>query len=60
MAAYLWHHGLIETPEFTAEQGHGMSRAGQAQVRVFGPRDNITGVDVSGEGFVLMSGQVYL
>ena len=60
MAAYLWHHGLIETPEFTAEQGHGMSRAGQAQVRVLGPRDNITGVDVSGEGFVLMSGQVYL
>jgi trans-2,3-dihydro-3-hydroxyanthranilate isomerase len=27
---------------------------------VLGPRDGITGVDVSGEGFVLMSGTVQL
>ncbi|MCR8826158.1 PhzF family phenazine biosynthesis protein [Pseudosulfitobacter koreensis] len=60
MAAYLWAHGLIDTPDFTAEQGHGMGRPGQAQVRVLGPRDAITGVEVAGDGFVLMSGTVNL
>lgn len=60
MAAYLWHHGLIETPKFTAEQGHGMGRAGHAQVKVLGERDAITGVEVAGQGFVLMSGTVNL
>ena len=60
MAAYLWAQGLIERPDFTAEQGHGMGRPGQAQVRVLGPRDAITGVEVAGDGFVLMSGTVDL
>lgn len=60
MAAYLWAHGLIEKPELIAEQGHGMGRAGQAQVEVLGPCDAITGVKVSGQGALLMSGQVYL
>jgi PhzF family phenazine biosynthesis protein len=60
MASYLWAKGAIETPDFIAEQGHSMGRPGQAQVKVLGPRDAITGVDVGGSGFVLMSGQVYL
>lgn len=60
MAAYLWAQGLIERPDFIAEQGHGMGRPGQAQVRVLGPRDAITGVEVAGDGFVLMSGTVDL
>ncbi|WP_390913020.1 PhzF family phenazine biosynthesis isomerase [Pseudosulfitobacter sp. SM2401] len=60
MASYLWAKGAIETPDFIAEQGHGMGRPGQAQVKVLGPRDAIAGVDVGGSGFVLMSGQVYL
>ncbi len=60
MAAYLWAHGLIDGPAFVAEQGHGMGRPGQAQVRVIGPRDAITGVEVAGKGFVLMSGTVHL
>jgi trans-2,3-dihydro-3-hydroxyanthranilate isomerase len=60
MAAYLWHHGLIETPEFTAEQGHGMGRAGHALVNVLGERNAITGVEVAGQGVVLMSGIVNL
>jgi trans-2,3-dihydro-3-hydroxyanthranilate isomerase len=60
MAAYLWRHGLIETPQFVAEQGHGLGRAGQAQVRVLGEQDAITGVEVAGQGFVLMSGTVNL
>jgi PhzF family phenazine biosynthesis protein len=60
MASYLWAQGLIDAPEFTAEQGHGLGRPGQAQVRVLGPRDVITGVEVAGDGFVLMSGTANL
>lgn len=60
MAAYLWANGLIDSPVFTAEQGHGMGRPGQAQVKVNGPRDAITGVEVSGTGYVLMRGEVML
>ena len=60
MASYLWAKGVIETPDFVAEQGHGLDRPGQANVQVLGPRDAISGVDVGGSGFVLMSGQVYL
>lgn len=60
MAAYLWHHGLIDQPRFTAEQGHWMNRPGQAQVEVLGPPDAITGVRVSGRGRVIMSGTLHL
>ena len=60
MAAYLWAQGLIETPRFVAEQGHGMGRPGRARVEVLGPRDAITGVKVSGQGALVMSGQAYL
>lgn len=60
MAAYLWAQGLIASPVFTAEQGHGLGRAGHAQVEVLGPRDAITGVKVSGQGALVMSGQVHL
>ncbi|MCT8159654.1 PhzF family phenazine biosynthesis protein [Pseudoruegeria sp. SHC-113] len=60
MAAYLWHHGLIEAPRFTAEQGHWMGRPGQAQVEVLGPREAITGVKVGGQARVLMRGELAL
>lgn len=60
MAAYLWKHGLIKKESFVAEQGHGLGRPGQAQVRRVGPADNLQGVRVSGKGFVLMQGQVDL
>ena len=60
MAAYLWHHGLMEKASFVAEQGHWLGRPGQAVVSRVGPRDAITGVMVSGKGFVLMAGQVDL
>lgn len=60
MGAYLWHHGLIETPRFTAEQGHWMGRPGRAQVEVMGPREAIAGVKVGGTGAVLMQGWVEL
>ncbi|WP_299043354.1 PhzF family phenazine biosynthesis protein [uncultured Tateyamaria sp.] len=60
MAAYLWSEGVIDSPTFTAEQGHGLGRPGQAQVEVLGPRDAITGVVVEGQAHVLISGTLHL
>ncbi|MEP5154737.1 PhzF family phenazine biosynthesis protein [Planktotalea sp.] len=60
MGAYLWQHGLIDGPEFTAEQGHMMGRPGQAAVRVIGGAGAIEGVEVAGNGHILMSGTLHL
>lgn len=60
MASYLWKHGLMEKAEFTAEQGHGLGRPGQARVARIGAPDAIEGVRVAGVGFVLMRGTVDL
>lgn len=60
MAAYLWHHGLIENAAFVAEQGHWLGRPGVAQVEVLGPREAPTGVKVGGQGVVLMRGEMAL
>ncbi|GAB2864551.1 PhzF family phenazine biosynthesis protein [Hymenobacter ruber] len=56
MAAYLWHHGYIESPEFIAEQGHDMGRAGAVQVRIQGVREAIESVQIGGTGVVLLEG----
>ncbi|MEP5728319.1 MAG: PhzF family phenazine biosynthesis protein [Sulfitobacter sp.] len=58
-ASYLWHHGLIKSPIYVAQQGHTMGRPGQAQVEVLGTADEITGVLVTGQGVVVMSGTAY-
>ena len=60
MAAYLWHHGLIDDPKFTAEQGHWMGRPGQAFVEVVGPRDEIETVKVGGKAVTVMQGNLTL
>lgn len=60
MAAYLWHHRLIGSPRFVAEQGHWMGRPGRAEVEVLGPPDAIEGVRVGGSGVVLMRGKLEL
>lgn len=60
MAAYLWSEGLIDSPNFSAEQGHGLGRPGQARVSVQGARDAITGVVVEGQAHILMSGRLHL
>lgn len=60
MAAYLWHHGLIATPSWIAEQGHWMGRPGQATVEVVGPPDAISTVRVGGGAVVLIQGQLTL
>ena len=56
MAAYLWHHGYLNSPEFIAEQGHDMGRAGAVQVRVHGPREAIAAVQIGGTGVVVLEG----
>jgi len=58
MAAYLWHYGLIESPTFIAEQGHWMSRPGQAYVKVVGPRDAIQTVKVGGRAVTVFRGEL--
>ncbi len=60
MAAYLWKYGLMKKERFTAEQGHGMGRPGQATVTRIGPSDAMTGIKVAGRGHILMRGQVNL
>lgn len=60
MAAYLWHHGLINRPTFVAEQGHWMQRPGQASVEVVGPRDNIETVKVGGTAVTVLRGELML
>ncbi|MEM9551390.1 MAG: PhzF family phenazine biosynthesis protein, partial [Pseudomonadota bacterium] len=60
MAAYLWHHGLMDKPIFTAEQGHDMGRPGSARVTRVGSADAIEGVKVAGTGALLMRGEALL
>lgn len=58
MAAYLWRHGLVGSPRFTAEQGHWMKRPGRAEVEVLGPPDDIRGVRVGGYAVEVMEGMI--
>lgn len=60
MGAYLWSEGLIPGPRFTAEQGHWLGRPGRAEVEALGPREDVSGVKVSGSGVVLMRGELRL
>ena len=60
MAAYLWRYGLIDEPQFTAEQGHDMQRPGQGSVEVVGERDDIQAVKVGGAAVVVIRGELNL
>jgi len=60
MAAYLWHYGLIDRQTFIAEQGHWLSRPGQATVELIGPRDDIQAVKVGGQAVTVMHGEFIL
>ncbi len=60
LGAWLWATGELDEPTFVAEQGHDMQRPGRADVEVLGPRDDITGVRVTGTGVVVMRGEVEL
>ncbi|QPH53570.1 PhzF family phenazine biosynthesis protein [Pontivivens ytuae] len=59
-ASWLWHHGHLATPDYVAEQGHGLGRPGRARVSVLGPREAIEGVRVAGQAHVLMSGVLHI
>jgi trans-2,3-dihydro-3-hydroxyanthranilate isomerase len=58
MAAFLWHHRLITTPELMAEQGHWMGRPGRAMVEVVGPPDDMTTVRVGGASVTVLRGHL--
>lgn len=60
MAVYLWHHRLIESPRFIAEQGHWMGRPGSAQVEVVGSPEAIETVRVGGHAVTVMRGEISL
>ncbi|MAT41617.1 MAG: phenazine biosynthesis protein PhzF [Anaerolineaceae bacterium] len=60
MAAFLYHYGLIDTKQFTAQQGHWMSRPGQAAVEVIGERDDIQCVKVGGPAVTVLTGTLQL
>jgi trans-2,3-dihydro-3-hydroxyanthranilate isomerase len=60
MAAYLWHHGLIDAPHFVAEQGHDMGRPGRAWVEIDGPREAPERVRVAGQAVTLARGTLDL
>lgn len=60
MACYLWAKGMIDSPRFTAEQGHWMGRPGSAEVEVLGPRHAIEGVRVAGRAHILIRGELTL
>jgi trans-2,3-dihydro-3-hydroxyanthranilate isomerase len=57
MAAYLWHHNLIERQQFVAEQGHWMGRPGQARVEIEGSRLDIQSVRVGGQAVAVLHGR---
>lgn len=58
-ASYLWKYAMIQSPAYVAEQGHDLARPGQARVEVLGPKDAQTGVKVSGQAKIVMSGKVF-
>lgn len=60
MAAYLWHHGLIDETRFVAEQGHLMRRPGEAFVEIVGAPDAIVTVKVGGYAVEIMRGELIL
>ncbi|MBX0289209.1 PhzF family phenazine biosynthesis protein [Hymenobacter sp. HSC-4F20] len=59
MAAYLWHYGYLPSPQFIAEQGHWLGRPGTVAVQVYGPREAIEAVQISGTGVVVVEGQLH-
>jgi predicted PhzF superfamily epimerase YddE/YHI9 len=56
MAAYLWKHGLLRQPRFTAEQGHIAGRPGLIEVEVEGQGDEPLEVRISGTAITVLTG----
>lgn len=60
MAAYLWCYGLLQRPNFIAEQGHWMKRPGQASVEIIGPPEDIHTIKVGGVAVTVIRGELML
>lgn len=60
MGAFVWHHQLIDSPIFVAEQGHWMGRPGQSRVEVVGPPDAIKTVKVGGSAATMIHGELLI
>ena len=60
MGAYIWHHGLMDSPKFVAEQGHWMGRPGRAKVEVVGQPDVIETVKVGGNAATIIRGELLI
>ena len=60
MGAYIWHHGLMDSPKFVAEQGHWMGRPGRDQVEVVGQPDAIETVKVGGNAATIIRGELLI
>lgn len=58
MAAFAYHYGLLDSPNFIAEQGHDLGRPGTALVTVVGAQDDIAAVVVGGRATVVVEGQI--
>ena len=58
MGAYAWHHGLIDSPKFVAEQGHWMGRPGQASVEIVGPPGKLVTVKIGGRAVTTIRGEL--
>jgi trans-2,3-dihydro-3-hydroxyanthranilate isomerase len=56
MAAYLWHHHLVERPQLVAEQGHLLGRPGRAWVEVVGSPEAMETVRVGGHAVAVLRG----
>ena len=56
MAAYMWHHRLIDRSSFIARQGDWMHRPGMAEVTIIGPREDIEAVRVAGGAVTVIEG----
>ncbi|MBD2770026.1 PhzF family phenazine biosynthesis protein [Hymenobacter sp. BT664] len=58
MAAYLWRYGYLQSPNFLAEQGHDLGRAGTVQVRISGAPEAIEAVQIGGTGVLVLEGRL--
>ena len=56
MAAYLWHHKLVDKTALIAEQGHDLGRPGKAVLEWVGSRHAIEGVRITGVVNQLVAG----
>jgi trans-2,3-dihydro-3-hydroxyanthranilate isomerase len=58
MAAYFVRYGLVQTPAFTAEQGHIIGRPGTIYLEVDGEGESISAVRVGGQAVTVITGMM--